>query len=367
MNKFIIGIFCLLPFAHFLLRGVDIWHAQGYFLQISILLLYCLKLSKRSKPLACLLAWSGLLTTFIFYSIQAESKQYAITLFLPFFNLLCGIILFDCVVNLLKRDFFFKYLKYFSIPVILIAIYAILQKFKLDQFYNGLANGPDEIVGTIGNPMHLAHYLAICLPVFFLLEKKLCKLGILFTLLTILLTKSASGLTIALIIVVLGQGFLRIFTTREICLAAGLFSLIGILEYKSIITVWDNCTSSSGRVEIWQKFAPIFQKKPITGWGLGTVNSFAKQAQFSGWRHLHNEYYHYALELGLVGLGIILWGIVDYMNRFIKGVKDNVSVSMALMFAAFCLTALFGYPSHLWVISGLAILAYSYQYLEVKN
>lgn len=365
MDKFIIGILCLLPFAHFLLRGVDIWHAQGYFLQISILLLYCLKLSKRSKPLAWLLAWTGLLTTFIFYSIQAESKQYAITIFLPFFNLLCGIILFDCITTFLKKDFFSKYLKYFAISVILVAIYAVLQKFKLDQFYNGLANGPDEIVGVIGNPMHLAHYLAICLPVFFLLEKKLCKLGILFTLLVILLTKSVSGFGVALIVIIIGQYLLRIFTAREIYLVVGLILLVGFLEYKSIVNIFHNLTYSSGRVEIWQKFLPIFQKKPITGWGLGTVNSFAKQAQFSGWRHLHNEYYHYALELGLIGLGIILWGIVDYVNRFIKGVRDNASISMFLMFMAFCLTALFGYPSHLWVISGLAVLAYSYQYLEV--
>mgnify|MGYP001561477264 FL=1 len=353
-----------MPFAHFLFKGVDIWHAQGYFLQISILLLYCFKLSKRSKPLACLLAWSGLLTTFIFYSIQAESKQYAITIFLPFFNLLCGVILFDCLTTFLKKDFFSKYLKYFSISVILITIYAVLQKYKLDQFYNGLANGPDEIVGVIGNPMHLAHYLAICLPVFFLLEKRLCKLGILFILLVIVLTKSTSGLGIALTVIIIGQCLLRVFTVRELCSMVWLVALIVFLEYMRVSGGLHNFIASNGRVEIWQKFLPIFQKKPITGWGLGTVNAFAQQAQFSGWRHLHNEYYHYALELGLIGFGIIIWGVIDYGRKFIKGIKDNTSISMALMFLAFCLAALFGYPSHLWVISGLAILAYSYQYLE---
>ena len=367
IDKFFIGLLCVLPFAHFLLKGVDIWHAQGYFLQIGILLLYCLKCFRHSKPLACLLAWAGLLTIYICYTIQAESKQYAITIFLPFFNFLCGVILFDCVTSFLSKDFFNKYLKYFSFSILAIGLYAVLQKFGLDQFYNGLAGGKDEVVGTIGNPMHLAHYLSVCLPVVFLLKNNLRKIGILLLLSIIAITGSVTGLIIAVLLIILGQYFLKIFSVRESIFIGILIIALCFLQYKNLSGIFHNFTFSGGRVEIWQKFFPIFQKKPITGWGLGTVNAFAKQAQFIGWRHLHNEYYHYALELGLIGLGFIVWGIVDYVKRFIAGIRNEVSTSIFLMFLGFCLTALFGYPSHIWLISALGIIGYSYQYLEVRN
>ena len=210
--------------------------------------------------------------------------------------------------------------------------------------------------------MHHSHFLVIGLPVLFILKGWVRKLAILFIVGCIVLSGSSSGLLVALAVIAFGQVFLRIYTIRELIL---LF-IIG-LNY----VFWTHIQLSdfafdNGRIQIWKDYFPIFKAKPITGWGMGIVNVLAQEPKFLTWRHLHLEYYHLAVELGLIGLSFVVWGIIDYYRRFMRSVKDELSVISASIFLAFCLASLFGYPAHLWVLAILGITAYSYQYLMEK-
>lgn len=364
----LIATFCILPFSNFFLKQkADIWHAQGYFLQFGILLLYCLKLFKRSKPLACLFFWAGLVTLANFINITFATKHYPIVIFFPFFNFLCGVILFDLITEYLTPELYRMLLKSLAISIALVVGYCILQKLSLDQFFHtidgmGGIDKKDAIVGTIGNPMHSSHYLAMALPVFFLLEKKLCKLAVIVTLAVIFLTGSASGIVIALIALIFYSFFHKVFSIREIILASIAFIIALIWKHPNL-----SFFGNAGRFEIWQKFYPEFSKKSITGWGLGIVNSFAKQQNFAGWRHLHNEFYHYSIEIGVIGLGLILWGVVDYFRLFWKSSKDKLSVATGSIFLGFTLSSLTGYPSHLFLLASMGILSYSFFYLKEKS
>ena len=372
MNNLLLFFLMFLPFCAFLIPKLDIWHAQGFYVQIGVLVFYCYHLFKKNKPLAVLLGWVGILTINQFLNIQIESKQYAILLFLPFLNFLCIIILFDIITTYCNKEFFDKFVKYFNIPFLIVLVYSVIQELSLDQFYRSIdislkTRNNNEVVGIIGNPMHNAHFICICLPVLFFLKGWRRKLAILFALAVIGLTRSSSGMLVAIAVIAFGQVFLRIFSKKEIILGILIGLIVSVLKFHSFNDAIRHFTFSSGRLQIWANYLPVFIQKPLTGWGLGVVNELARQKQFWTWRHLHLEYYHFAVELGLITVGIAFWGIVNYFKKFDLAVKDDTTVIMVSMFLAFLLTALFGYPMHLWILSVLGITAYSYLYIGVDD
>ena len=290
-----------------------------------------------------------------------KTGNYPIVIFMPFFNLLCGILLIDFISIHIKKDDFYKIVDFLFFSIVGVLIYCVLQRFNLDQFYksaNPAFPNRDEMVGVIGNTMHNSHYLAMTLPLLFK-NKLLTLLGLGI----ICLTGSSSGILIALILIVFYSCFKRIFTLRESILLAILGVLFIVWKFPNV----QNLLSSSGRFELWKHLFPIFSSRPITGSGLGTINAISKSREFIGWRHTHLEMYHYAIELGLIGLGIILWGIKDVVSRFIKSDKDVLDITMFSVFLGFFISSMFGYPSHLWLLASVGIVSYSYFYItEVK-
>ena len=365
IGKAILILLCVLPFSavFFMMANlkIDIWHSQGYFAQAGILILYCIHLFKKNKPLSLLLLWSGLLTFYLFVNIHSQTQQYAALVFFPFFNFLCMVILFDIITSYLNKKDFEKIYKYLSLSVAIVLVYCVLQKLNLDQFYRSMNDAvlSDSLVGTVGNTMHLSHYLAICIPFFLINNKVAGKIGVLATLGIIILSGSSSGLFVALAVLAFYSCFFPIFNKKEIILLVLIGAIALVVKHPDIPTLAKDLIYSNGRMEIWKKYLPIFAEKPITGWGLGIVNGFAQKEPVLGWRHLHNEFFHYAVELGLIGVGFIIWGIVDFFRRL---KKEKLSVISASVFLGFILTSLFGYPSHLWLLSSMGLISYSYFY-----
>ena len=220
MNNLILVFLCLLPFSAFIFREVDIWHGQGYFAQLAILIIYSYHLFKKNKPLSILFGYVGIVTLWQFIEIHIATQQYPVMLFLPFFNFLCVVILFDIITTYANKELFYKFIKYFAISFLIVLIYCVIQKFGLDQFYRSidksLTRNNNEIVGIMGNVMHNSHFIAIGLPVLFFLKGWWRKLAILFALAVIGLCGSSSGILVALAVIAFGQVFLRIFNKWEI-------------------------------------------------------------------------------------------------------------------------------------------------------
>lgn len=317
---------------------------------------------RKNKPLGILFGYIGTKTLWQFVEIHIAVKQAPILLFLPFYNFLCVILLFDIITTYCNKDFFYRFIKYFSISFLIILFYCLLQKLGLDQFYRSVdmavKGNNREIVGIMGNPMHNAHFIAIGLPVLFFFKGWWRKLAISFALLIVVFTGTTSGLVVSLAVLIFGQIFLRIFNKWEVSVAILFAILLAVFK----IPHFHDIFNPSGRIAIWQGYYPIFNEKPIMGWGLGIINELAKQPKFLQWRHLHLEYFHFAVECGLIAVGIAFWGIIDYFRRYHLVAKDSTTVIMASVFLAFLLTALFGFPMHLWVLSILGIVSYSYLY-----
>ena len=375
MNILFLILLVGLPWANFLFNKFDIWSAQGLFFQLGILIIFSCSffLKPKSKeirnyPLGTFVLWSGLITLFYWTIYMLKTKQYPIMIFLPFFNLLCVVLFYKLAVEYLTEKDIARILKGLSISVFVVLCYCILQILNLDQFYTavydkqGLALGTigqDALVGTIGNATHLAGYLAICQPLFF---KKNWFNGIALTILwfVIIMTKSASGLCVALAVL---WFWLLLKKQYKWFLFIIIICLIPVTLYWQRIPEF---IDPAGRLSIWKILLKIFKTRPITGWGLGMVRAMnIKEA--GTWSHAHNEYLQVAVELGIVGLGIVVWGIVDYFRRFWKLRNDDLAIKMAEIFFGFCLLGLFLFPAHLFLMATIGILTYSGIYVLEAN
>jgi hypothetical protein len=377
MTYLFLVLLCGLPWANFLLNKFDIWHAQGMFFQFGILLLFCWSFIEKpkynfiqNKPLASLILWMGIITAVVWGQVLVDRQTYAIKIFLPFFNFLCFMFFYKLSVEYLDTENIERILKYLSYSVIVILFYCVLQKLNLDQFYTAVFDkgglnlghiGDDALVGTIGNSSHLAGYLALCQPLFFN-KKGVFPLLLLWTI--ILLTGSLSG--------VLGGVAVLLFwlTMKKKWALLWSFCVISII---SIILLWIKYPvffSLSGRMGFWKILWGKFFIKPITGWGLGTVGAWQIKIQGSNWRHAHQEYLQMAVEIGLIGLGIIFWGIWEYFRVFWKARKNDLAIRLASIFTGFLVLSLLNFPAHLWLTGSMAIIGYAWIYTihnEVLN
>lgn len=354
--------FCLMPWAHFFFKRIDLWHAQGHFFQLGILILFCYSFIEKPKdifhikniPLSIFTLWIGSITGYYWYKIIVENQHYPVKIFFPFFNFLCFVWFYKLSLEYLNKEKIKKILEFFSYSIIVILFYCVLQYLHLDQFFKG-TSGHDELVGTIGNTSFLAGFLAIIQPIFF--NKKIRDILTLSLLwLIILLCNSASGLFCASIVVlfylILKKKWNSFFIVNIVLI---LFIIFSIYKYPNFL-------STAGRFEIWRLAFDKLKNKIITGFGLGSFALMKFSSNNTFWQHLHNEWYQVGFELGIVGLGFLIWCIWDYFKKFISN-ENNLINKLVTIFFGFCFLSLFTFPAHLWLIAFIGIFSYSFPYI----
>jgi len=356
MINLITLFFGLLLWGGFFFRQIDCWHSQGHFVQIAILILFSYSFFVKqknvqilNKALGAFICWAGLITSYSWIKVFAESSHYPVKIFMPFFNLLCMIILYKLIIEHLNQNGIEKILTWLKYSVIIMLFYCAAQYFRLDEFYKGFS-GHDELVGTIGNSMHLSGLLAILQPLFFKKSIEnilsLCLIWIL-----ILLTGSASGLVAAISVIL----FWFWFKNRKLAISCFIVSIISLITlHLTNPTFFYN----SQRFEIWKRAFEYIKNKFITGYGLGTFGIANIYPEGAFWQHSHNEYLQIVFEIGCIGLILIIWVILDYYKVF-KSLKTDLSLRLASIFFGFCLLNLVTFFGHLWITSCIAILVYA--------
>lgn len=365
IDKLILGLICLLPFGHFFFRKVDLWHGQGHFFQLGLLIIFSLSFFEKSKEikiknksLGIFTLWAGLSTGYIWITSLASISQYPIKIFLPFFNILCFLIFYKLCLEYLDEEKIKKILKWLQYSIILVLFYCILQYLKLDEFLKGLSSH-DELVGTIGNTSHLAGYLAIIQPIFF---HKRGIIPLILLWLVIILAGSASGVFVGIAVIL----FWLFLKQKYKLLITGLS--LSLLGFVVVVSRFSQFLSSSHRFELWTLVFDKFKDKAITGWGLGTFGAFQFKLPYdsvSVWRHTHNEFYQIAFEMGLIGLVLVLWIIWDYFKTGL-GIRNNTCITLLSIGLGICLLSLFSFPIHLWQISVIGMFVYSSIFV-IKN
>ena len=360
MNWLILILMVTLPFSSLFIHINNIWVSHGTYFQFGILCLFSYTLfnSPKSKvsniPLTSLFLWLGLITMLWWNMEIVATNQYNFIIFMPFFNLLCFILFYKAIVEYLNEVDIDRILRWLSYVVGIMAVYGILQQLNLDQFHKhfNTVGIPDAVVGTIGNPIHFASWLSICLPILYYAKTKFRTLFIILTWIVLLLTGSLSGIGVAILITLFYNAF---FGRFKQCLLA--FIILGSLSFIGLCLKGFNWTlflSNSGRFEFWKSLYSIFAQNPIVGGGFGKILSLGNH-----WKHVHNEPYQIAIEGGLIGLGLAVWCIVEYFKKFIQLEKSKLSICLCSMFVAFLLLSMVNFTCHLYLTGILGLFAYA--------
>jgi len=350
--------------APFVFPQVNIWHAQGFWTQMCIAIMFAWSFFKRSErdskniPLGLLFMWVTINVGFVcFLSLMRD--KYDTVHFFPYFNFLCLLIFYTIIT---------KYLTIVHIKVIMegmryvvfatIAI-CVLQIFNLSQFFELIPVAPgvkhDNIVtGFIGNGTHLSGFLASCFPLLLWKMKKLDVLAIIALLIVLLFTgttigdPSISGFAIIPLLTIF-------YYKRKWKVIVPLLLLLAMGAYLAYPHIPEQFFHPQSRFSIWAKYWPLFRHFPVTGVGLGSMRIIAPQV-YPKATHLHLEYFEFAFELGIIGLAFIL----NLIYHFIKDKSvTRLQLVLKTMVLGFLLSCFFNFPAHLWLPSMYAMFAYA--------
>jgi len=195
----------------------------------------------------------------------------------------------------------------------------------------------ERIQGIVGNANLLAFVAALGI-FLFLIElmvtagKKWIPMAAIVLAVTLFVLAKSAGMTVAIalitfaaLVAIMAEG--RTYAARRVVYARALAILsivtaIGAAFYRELFDLLGKSPDASGRFYIWEKVLPLIEDKPILGWGwtgywipgiepwedLVVINSVPMYQS-------HNAYLDVWLQLGLVGLALFCWVIVQGFVR----------------------------------------------------
>jgi O-antigen ligase len=369
------GVFlflCLFPWAPLFIKGVDLWHGQGHAAQVGILLFFCFSfvLSRKSIviriwPVAVLVLWVGLQTLSVSLA-SLRAGQYALVPLVSFFNFLCIVIFYKLCLDYLTAAGVTKIIKYLPYALVGLLGFCLLQKLGVAQFtqqIESVVHHPQHdkflVTGYLGHPTHLAGYLGMCLPLFF--GRRVFNIICVAVVSGILLLFTGMSYTVSLSGIITGAVvslYYVFFTSRKLfLLVLVIFVVAGAVTYHtSGAQARQRLLCPEGKLTLWYNYLVLSKPKFITGRGLGTVNALAL-ADGRRDRHVHNEFLHAHVELGLLGLLAILYLVVDFFRVPLPAHK--YVITLRACFLGFLITCLFNWPGHLWAVTVMAAFFYA--------
>lgn len=363
---------CGISFSPFLFRNLDLWHAQGLWVQVSILCLFSYSFFEnpktvlvKNRPLGLMHFWVGSLTAYICF-VHLQQGKYNIQNFYPYFNFLCLIVFYRLIVQYLSLVQIKKILGYLRYVVILTLVVCGLQQLNLSQFFKLTTDHHtlnNLVTGFIGNGTHLSGFLGMCVPLFLIGKRRENVLTLILMALILCFagtTKgepSISGFIIGFII--LSAYWIKRDKRTIIYLV-----LLVVVMLPIVFGYREKLFAFNGRIGMWVYYWGAFiNNSPVTGLGLGKINQVYEMTPFQGARHLHLEYFHFLLETGIIGFVLIINMIKGFFNSKSRGETQFI---LKLIVLGFCLSCLFNFPAHLWLPSTIVMFCYA-SFYAIKN
>ena len=363
--------------APFVFMNLNIWHAQGFWVQACIGIMFSWsfiekpkRIPKRNMPLGLLHLWVAASVAFICFQGQVVGR-YDIIHFFPYFNFLCLLIFYKFIVQYLTIKHIEWILTGLKYAVIFNLLLCVLQKFGFSQVFSLISTHHTHnnmVTGVLGNGTHLSGFLGSCVPLFFWKMKREDILSLVLLSLVLLFTGTTIG-DPSISGFIIGIALFFFFYKNKIYLV----SLLGILLICCFILAYPYIPkiffSLQGRIEIWSNYIDIIKTYFVSGIGLGGYSVirtimlqksiYTNTVQAT---HLHLEYLEFLLELGLIGIILIVNVIKSFLQDKAETRTQLVLKSMGIGFLISCC---FNFPAHLWLPSTIAMFAYaSYQIKE---
>ncbi len=366
-------------FSPILFDTVNQWLAQGFFVQtmIGVAFSYSFfenpKYISRNIPLGLLHGWV-LISTALFWYTGMVMNKYAMIMFLPYFNFLCLLLLYQFIVQYLSIKQVEKILDYMRWVVIVTMFMTVLQIFGLSQFFERMIDIHPEIAGKyssfnnlasgfIGNGTLLSGFLGMTTPLFLRKINRENILCLVFMFILLFFTGTTMGNPAATGFVVMGL-ILGLF-----CLRRGVKWFIGFLSCLGVIVLIGIVYSDVGdlrrfifigeRGKLIKYYFEMFQTRnsELMGYGLGVVKKISGATPFPRYPKLHLEYFQVMFELGIIGLMFVLnlvWNLIRT-----KSVND-MSFIMKLAVIGFLVSCLINPMAHIWLSSTWVMAFYGF-------
>ena len=318
--------------------------------QVLIMLTMCHFIWNKNKWLASFIMWS-LFLFFLGKNFRINDYNYPISYNvnpIALFNII-NIVLIGVFYTVLHKMNLDKKILYKTLCFVALfqGVYAILQKFGIDQFFLHITGqfGPVERwpVGSWANEALCSWCIALCSPFFLAFKELRFKIGYVVCFCAIL----CMGCSAAIVGFVLGFLFWLWHKNWKLALAiilivatiGGTLLLNGKLGYY---------LQDTHRFKVWAKAIEIWKERPITGWGVGSFRSlfwqrameFFKDGQ---WAQAHNEYLQVLFEEGIIGLGIVFGFIFTIGLSFFRK-RQGIIPLTCLIVAGFI--SIFSFPLH---------------------
>jgi len=288
------------------------------------------------KPIICILLLCILSSVF---SLHRYSSFWSMVLLINY------VVIFYLIINTVRTRSQFRQLVYLIIGVaVFLSIFGIIKQSGANPFpwwdYQDIPQNTNRLSATFGNADHLAGYMEMAIPILlglFITGPRGVKIyliiGLTLLLLTALILSLSRGgwigaftgfffMTVVLL-------FDRHFRTKRLVLilACSFFAVMFIVlsntpVVERIRTLEQNNKISiiESRVSRWKGTIAMIKDHPILGTGPGTFATVFTQYQPPGHAKrsffAHNDYLHFASEVGLFLIPIIVLMII---TLFIKG------------------------------------------------
>jgi O-antigen ligase len=211
-------------------------------------------------------------------------------------------------------------LKVMSWVGLVMAIYVILQFFRIDQFYKlantneALGTPSNRLGGTLGHPTLVSPFIAMLIPICLYL-KKYWFAGIMV--IAVLLTKSQIAIGVLVVTLI----FFCALKNRKTAIRISILSLIFLFLF--ITAYFQNpkiksLVGDSGRFAQWQQIlkdvkAPVVKglekTYPFTGLGIGSFKYIYHVKNNNTFNQAHNEYLEILYNTGIIGLFLFLMAL----------------------------------------------------------
>lgn len=350
-----------LPFAAFLNKQLDLWHAQSLWSHVWIVVLVGLAYATRPRsrvpnyPLVAWVLWVGLDTLYGWTQVILIHKSYAFQMLMPLCHAVALLLFYEAAQTWWTAATLERLLVWVARAGVVVLAYGWLQVANLDQFFKYIDGSilRDQVVGTIGNPSHFGAYLSLLLPIFLHQDTIWWRWIALATVALIAITHSVSA-WVATLILLLWWAMRQPWTVR---------AAVGLLSVGSVTVALLNLSllNPMGRVEVWSHFWKMFAQRPITGYGLGFVMQYSQEIT-SGflhkWRHVHNEFLQVLVEQGVIGaviLGWAVWSVAKLARQLPPSKTKHILVGTGMGFLLNCFVS---FPAHLWLLGSFGLLSY---------
>ncbi len=136
---------------------------------------------------------------------------------------------------------------------------------------------------------------------------------------------------------VLGFGLLLLFCVATVGVTPTIQARVALIKQEvQAYEFKNNYTSIGSRLRMWQVGINEIRKRPLTGHGLGSYRAVASAAFNDehmcaiGCPHPHNQYIFYAVEFGLIGLGLFIAALI-FAWRSLLPLHANVTLPVTTL------------------------------------